>query len=640
MRKPSWMANEDWRGFVELHDGDFYCAACGQSCRDDLTVDHRLARHEGGTDALSNLQVLCRRENSKKGVRREAYWDQAFYWDQPVDLSKLRTAQRVEAWEKVLSYQDWFTRPWSEIARVLYTLAWVIGSGKSMAIPVLAWALNYVIRREVNAAARRIDRVLVLCKEVAIRDQLADDLENDVVRFEICGIPPKVGVIKEGFQLDTPFALDQKDIWCSTIAMFYEQNGQPRPGLERVLSRFPLIVIDEPHYAREQVLKLVDAATTSLCFGLTATPIDATGELLRKFVLFSQFPYESAVEFDQSLKFISARPEHRAEMVVELDISEAEQMQPTGTRVIRATHEVGSYEYQLVPAKSVLERVIFEVQEYDRAAAWSQELAPHRQPPERFEPSLRYPAHALISCDTIPIARMLADTANQRFQGNRELFPEAKGYRATVVHTEYLDRRGIFHPGDRLGPSHPWFHAANHDGDLAPDSARFLIVVGMAREGVNNPLCSIVGVAGSSHSIVEIVQRALGRPARSVMAGWPGGGAPVRVPPRPLDAVTVVTHKAFRNTAAIEAGLEFVTDMREHFEKLRTVDDLIADRAAPGEEQPKAVEGLTTKQKLRLAAAVGEDRLDPSAGRVASAMADLAGDNSERAAGCRTGWIW
>lgn len=48
-----------------------WCAACMsvQSVDNPLTVDHIIPKHRGGGDGPENLQVLCRRCNSKKGVQ-------------------------------------------------------------------------------------------------------------------------------------------------------------------------------------------------------------------------------------------------------------------------------------------------------------------------------------------------------------------------------------------------------------------------------------------------------------------------------------------------------------------------------------------------------------------------------------------
>lgn len=54
------------RRFVYDRDG-YACRYCGTGA--DLTVDHIYPLAHGGTDALSNLQTLCRSCNCRKGAR-------------------------------------------------------------------------------------------------------------------------------------------------------------------------------------------------------------------------------------------------------------------------------------------------------------------------------------------------------------------------------------------------------------------------------------------------------------------------------------------------------------------------------------------------------------------------------------------
>ncbi|MCL8207737.1 MAG: HNH endonuclease [Actinomycetia bacterium] len=42
------------------------CQQCGKT--NSLTVDHIIPLSQGGTNALSNLQILCRACNQKKGA--------------------------------------------------------------------------------------------------------------------------------------------------------------------------------------------------------------------------------------------------------------------------------------------------------------------------------------------------------------------------------------------------------------------------------------------------------------------------------------------------------------------------------------------------------------------------------------------
>lgn len=51
---------------IFLRDGKV-CARCGAT--DDLTIDHIIPIIKGGSDEVTNLQVLCRKCNSSKGAK-------------------------------------------------------------------------------------------------------------------------------------------------------------------------------------------------------------------------------------------------------------------------------------------------------------------------------------------------------------------------------------------------------------------------------------------------------------------------------------------------------------------------------------------------------------------------------------------
>lgn len=56
----------DWEAVENM---DKVCKKCGIT--DDLTIDHIRPLSKGGTNDISNLQILCRRCNASKGAKYE-----------------------------------------------------------------------------------------------------------------------------------------------------------------------------------------------------------------------------------------------------------------------------------------------------------------------------------------------------------------------------------------------------------------------------------------------------------------------------------------------------------------------------------------------------------------------------------------
>lgn len=600
LQKPQWMPREQWADACKSLDIS-QCKQCGATER--LSFDHIIPRWQGGQNAVSNYQVLCVSCNSRKGPRHDKYWSQRdFYWDmgKKVNLDCFRTAQRREAFERVLDHAAYFCQPWSQCSGRMYLLAWIVGAGKTLAIPALAWGLNYVAQRENGMSCPRIDRVLVLVKEQAIRDQIAKDIAEDVLAYGICKSAPKVGRIIDGAMYDHQPQLDSKDVWVSCIQQLYEKNGQPRKDLARILAHFPLIVFDEPHYALEQALRIVETATQSLCFGLTGTPIKANGVAVRRFVLFSAYDYQDAVTYDQSLKFVSNDQKHWRDLVEVIDIEGAEVLL-AGQEIPVEDSSSPDYHKNLVPARSVIERVVLYVKDCDKPQ--STVPAPHRTPDVLA--TLQYPVHALIVADSIPSALMLQSLLNDKFQQDEYSYPRNMGFRAEVVHSERGKVNGEWIEAKPLTPSHPWMRYKN-TGKLDAQCSRFLVVVGIGREGVNNPACAVVGQAAATNSVVEVVQRMIGRQLRTfVHAESPG-----MFPPAHLDRIRIITHESFNIDASIQRGIDFVTNMLDHLEDIPTMEDL---QSGAIDSVTGAIDLETTlplKERLELVAEVGKKRTE------------------------------
>lgn len=611
VRKPSWLDRATFDSLLDRYDGVPRCEVTGET--EDLTVDHIVSRYHGGTDDLSNLQFLARRQNSVKGIREDAYWRQSFFWDRlpgTLGFAHLRRPQQ-ELFDEIAHFRsDWFGRTISEIARHLYVNAWVVGSGKTFGIPVAAWAVNQVIREYWGPAARRVDRILVVAKEQAIRDQIAESLAEDLVAFGIANYSPRVGVVTDGAQFKQQAWLDSQDIIVTCEQQLWESNGQARTDLAKILAYFPMIAFDEPHYAPDQIAKIVDTATTSLCFGFTGTPVDRCGVLLPRMVELTVYDYQEASATDRSLKYLDAVDEHFSSMFVrEMGIHDAQIIERGEVTRTEDTRKAG-YNKNIEPAKAVIRGVIEEIRARDELVLVNESPALHRRQAD-VDVSLTYPVHAQIFLGDIATAEALEKNHNEMFTANRQDYPLDRGWRVEVVHAGSGKLKPKPLARSRRQPPHPWMRARKEAGyRVDRDCARILLVVGMGREGIDNPLCGVVGVACVSDSVIDAVQGWLGRQLRAVIQRVEDTGR-VEVPPAPLDTVRVVTHRAFDVSGTIQRGIKFVCDMRGSLIGLPTIDELEGSepRLLAHIERDLA---LPPRDKIAIAGYIGEQEAEGS----------------------------
>jgi hypothetical protein len=469
-----------------------------------------------------------------------------------------------------------------------------------------------VIRRERGNSVPRVSRILVLSKEQAIRDQIADDLRREVTSYGICSTAPRVLIISHRGFLDQTQLIEQYDISASCINMLFP-NNIPVANIEKILAMFQMIVIDEPHYAVEQVLRIIQAAYTSLCFGLTGSPIKANGKQLSQFTLFSVFDYYAAHEFDQSMKrLVSPDHLHWGDIFEEVDILSAD-LQCGGQTVPTDRADDADYWRNARPAVSVAESVVRYVHECDENylehfplfGGWVS--ADHRDGVKHVV-DLTYAVHGMIEVETIQIGELVCKKLNQLFDSDRSKYRSDRGYRCEIVRSDVIeqDEKGDVKTdkAKKLKVDHPWMQAKHNGGKLTETSARFLVVVGMGREGVSNELCGVVGIACRVGSQIDIVQRACGRQLRSYVR-WVG--SVLHVPPARLDTVKIISHVAFDNAEAVKAGVRYVLDMAGALDGMPTMSDLLEGTHASGEDEgsdPEVI--LTAWDKLAISGEIGK----------------------------------
>jgi superfamily II DNA or RNA helicase len=599
VRKPSWLGRQAFEDLLNRYGGAPRCEKTGET--EELTIDHIVPRWAGGTDDISNLQFLAARINVKKGIHPDTHWSQNFYWDSLPNLNGLRGAQRL-LFEEILDRSGWFGRPLSEIARHLYLNAWVVGAGKTLGIAVAAWAVNHVIQ-ERWGAARRADQVLVVAKERAVRDQIAKDLAEDIPRYGILARPPQVAVIERGWQFGQTEWIKQHDIVVTCVQQLWERDGSTRSdqALTEILARFPTIAFDEPHFAPDRVSRLVDMASSSVCFGFTGTPIDGAGRLLERMVALTVYGYDQANRIDRGLKWLDNSPSILGRFVREIGITEAGIIE-RGERTTTDDVTKDGYDKNIEPAKTVVRAVIDEMKRRDELIIAEEDIAPHR---DRSTAVLAgtYPSHGIIVCDNIRTADALYRNTDDMFGTDPVAYPRTDGWRSEIVHTETDDGNGKRLRGKPLTTDHPWLRAKGQGYRMDAKCARLLFVVGIGREGVNNPPCGPIGIATSQESVVEVVQRAIGRQLRAVVATASDGK--LHVPPAPLDTVLIITHEAFNNTEVIKRAIDFVCEMERHLGDLPSIDDLDSGDLPSLPDVDRSIK-LPVKEKLQIAGRLGE----------------------------------
>lgn len=638
LNKPSWMDAETWTKFIAKWGNTPQCK------HDDCpkladTVDHIVARRNGGSDEIENLQPLCREHNSKKGIKPDGYWSKTFFFDYPrIHLDKLRTAQKREGWDRILDYQDWFLRPWNQINRTIFCNFWIVGAGKTLAPVVQACALNYIIQKQLGKSYPRINKILILTKERAIRDQIANSLsgegdgENELVKYGISSNAPRVGILSEGWQVQDFTSLERYDIWVACIHQFFETNNNPKDNLSEILAQFPFIAIDEPHHALNQVLNIVQKAVDSLVFGYTGTPIEADGKALSQFTLLSVYDYDDANENDHSMKYVSDKEEEFTYLVEEVGITKAELINDLGFQETDDATQEG-YDKNLRPQLSVVQSVLTYMEscdKIDQKTSVISDIAPHR--PKGSKAELWYPIHSMIVVDNVQIGRKICEQINQIFESNRKKFPRDKAYQAEIIHSNYdevIDNlKGgdkSFIKGKKMSPEHPWM-LYQKTGILNEKCSRVLVVIGMAREGVSNRYCGCIGYACKTESLIELVQRAIGRQIRSynkmpsddkreqLKKQFKPGKTDLDqecitlfTPPRRLDSVKIITHETYDNANDIRRAISYICNMRDHLESIPTIEELMQGQITPGIDIP--IQGiLKTKEKIEIAGNIGKSK--------------------------------
>jgi len=628
LKKPSWLKAKTWGEFCSKYqreDGSFPCSQPGCLRKAD-TVDHikprshpdftelreyidedDRKRKQSNPDAahvLENLQPMCRSHNSSKGVRPDAYWSNDLYFDCPLDLDKLRASQRDYIYTAMREAGPLMVGRLNQINGKLLSFFQVTGAGKTLGKFVLPFAINHgLIDASDMHRPARVDRVLIVVKDQALRGQLVRELGGDAntkaepVDLEIINQAPVVKEATSSSDLVTYSKMPGVHfVICCTQALWDKDDSAiTDANRQQLFNAFPAIIFDEMHFAIDRIRQVVHQATNSLVFGLTASPIDGGGMPLEDMVCVSTYGYQQACANDNSMKSLGeAVDDPRGtglspvfdDLIEEVLPSEVENLD--NVTVLRGVEGQGCY--SLASAINVANALIERIDRLDRlrlSGVASGHRRLHSPDIERVVASLKYPSHAILRCHDILTAEFLTNHINAKLSANPDLYPPKLGWKAAVAHSN----------GKQLDEdTHPWFWSKNNGGKLSADAARILVVKDMACEGINNRFCNTVAWAHIPGTKRRLVQ-ADGRAARAVVKK---DGSTLNVPHAHLDRIYILTHfnwgrgaeKSERQKALIESlrffynpdsldGLISFQDWLEHGEEIHNV-DLAEDNAGVG----------------------------------------------------------
>src|SRR4029450_13296903 len=134
--KPTWLSTSNWLKFCATPT----IPVCGHTDR-PLVIDHIMPRQLGGTNEISNLQWMCDRCNAQKGIGLDAFWAQPLYWDTVPRYGAMWGGQR-QVYGTIIAAADILGRPISQNTGVLFLVADVPGTGKTLAMAVATGALQ------------------------------------------------------------------------------------------------------------------------------------------------------------------------------------------------------------------------------------------------------------------------------------------------------------------------------------------------------------------------------------------------------------------------------------------------------------------------------------------------------------------
>ncbi len=463
-----------------------------------LNFSHRHADSLGGYADTDNIFLECEIENKKRGAAPDLRFNMPSPFDESFDYSKLRCSQ-TRVIDEVDSVRPLWTQHRDKLRELCLLIVATTGAGKGIAIVSALHRISEIVLRDASSGyRRRPTNVIWFAPERSLATALMNELKTEPVKYKMRETELQTYDAGEGsFNLNR--ALPRPGIVFACPQFFWKVDNRTRSDADvaQILSHYDTIIWDECDFAEEQLARLCTLAPHALKFGLTATPINGSGQFLRRFVVGPVIDYETVHDQDHCLKIFERGDDD--------GISPNIILSSTGHhREARGNDETdrdgcSNDNESLRGNIATIRRSILDADEIETRM-------------RSVDKKGYYSPHIIIRAGSVAQAE---DLFLQVFNmlPNMQLMNE--GWGVCLMHGRLKDypygngaRMKVPENEKRLGNTqkHPWFLAKHNGGKSTKQSKRVLIVVDMGIRGLNNwPCLSAVDLTNTT-SMVELIQ--------------------------------------------------------------------------------------------------------------------------------------
>src|SRR3982750_561384 len=496
--KPDFLNEAEWIGLLDRSNRRCERRACDPATCEHyaqsqgrLQTDHEQGRKDNGEDSLANCRFVCEHYNLSRPEVPAEKWLEPSYFDQAANFAVLRQMQFLIGPQQVRQHAELFVGRRLTMLELVTLMVAATGVGNTLAIFSTLLAINEVVQAA-GPGRPRVRKVLLLVNERALCDSLAEELRCEPVKFQLVEQAPKVKVMTGGADLNAgPLHYDICVSCPHALWDIDSKNGQRRRTAAesaKILAQWDSIVFDECDFATLRLHELRPVMRHAIKIAMTATPIEANGELIKGLGLTSRATgiadYSKVRELDRCLKVLPKWDGGKGKHYLEATPHGSPHRSGPDGRVICG----GEIREHSLPTD--VGAVLRAGQDADALESQMKE----ERPSDYFSP------HILVRVDRVQKALLLRDQLRDELLSIRHSL-DNPGWDVTVMadglepkkHRLEDDELRLTHrPGSGL--VNPWMRAKRPENGGRADkkSKRIMIICQMAIRGTNNWPCPFV----------------------------------------------------------------------------------------------------------------------------------------------------